>query len=186
MPQQVTMNEAKEKMDKCVEAYQQELTNIRTGRAHAGLLDSVDVEVYGSRMKLNQLGNVTVPDPHMLAIDLWDKSQINVVEKALRASQLGVNPSNDGRLIRIPIPPLTEDRRKGLVKHAAHLAEEAKVAVRNVRRHAVEAIRVHQKDGDIPEDDAHRLTDEIQKLTDKHIAAIDAALKHKEADIMEV
>jgi ribosome recycling factor len=122
----------------------------------------------------------------MLAIDLWDKSQINTVEKALRASQLGVNPSNDGRLIRVPIPQLTEERRKGLVKHAAHLGEEAKVAVRNVRRHALEAIKAHQKDGDIPEDDAHKLSDEIQKLTDKHIAAIDAALKHKEADIMEV
>ncbi len=186
MPQQVTMQEARDKMDKCVDAYRQELANIRTGRAHAGLLDSVEVEVYGSRMKINQVGNVTVPDAHMLAIDLWDKSQIGAVEKALRASQLGVNPSNDGRLIRIPIPPLTEDRRKQLVKHAAHLAEEAKVAVRNVRRHAVEAIKVHQKDGDIPEDDAHRLTDEIQKLTDKHTAAIDAALKTKEADIMEV
>ena len=186
MPQQVTMNEARDKMDKCVEAYRQELANIRTGRAHPGLLDSVEVEVYGSKMKINQLGNVTVPDPHMLAIDLWDKSQINTVEKALRASQLGVNPSNDGRLIRVPIPQLTEERRRGLVKHAAHLGEEAKVAVRNVRRHALEAIKTHQKDGDIPEDDAHKLSDKIQKLTDKHIAAIDAALKHTEADIMEV
>lgn len=186
MPHEATMNEARDKMDKSVDAFRQELGNIRTGRAHAGLLDSVEIEVYGSRMKINQLGNVTVPDPHMLAIDLWDKSQINTVEKALRASQLGVNPSNDGRLIRVPIPPLTEERRRGLVKHAAHLAEEAKVAVRNVRRHALEAIKTHQKDGDIPEDDARKMSDEIQKVTDKHIASIDAALKNKEADIMEV
>jgi len=186
MPQETVMKEVRDKMDKCVDAYRQELANIRTGRAHTGLLESVEVEVYGSKMKINQLGNVTVPDPHMLAIDLWDKSQINTVEKALRASQLGVNPSNDGRLIRVPIPPLTEERRKQLVKHASHLAEEAKVAVRNVRRHGVESIKAFQKDGEIPEDDAHKLTEEVQKLTDKHIASIDSALKTKEADIMEV
>src|SRR3989339_109225 len=103
MPHTVTMKEAKEKMDKCVQALQQELSNLRTGRANPGLLDSVDIEVYGSQMKMNQLGTVTVPDPHAIAIDLWDKSQINVVEKALRASPLDINPSNDGRLIRVPI-----------------------------------------------------------------------------------
>ncbi|MBW7863134.1 MAG: ribosome recycling factor [Candidatus Hydrogenedens sp.] len=180
------MNDARDRMDKSVEAYRQELGNIRTGRASAGMLDIVEVEVYGSKMKINQLGTVTVPDAHCIAIDLWDKSQINTVEKALRASQLNVNPSNDGRVIRIPIPPLTEDRRKDLVKLAARLAEEARVAIRNVRRHAIEAIKAHQKDGDIPEDDAHRMSDEIQKLTDKHIESIDAAFKSKEADIMEV
>lgn len=186
MPHNATMNDARDRMDKSVEAYRQELGNIRTGRASAGMLDIVEVEVYGSKMKINQLGTVTVPDAHCIAIDLWDKSQINTVEKALRASQLNVNPSNDGRVIRIPIPPLTEDRRKDLVKLAARLAEEARVAIRNVRRHAIEAIKAHQKDGDIPEDDAHRMSDEIQKLTDKHIESIDAAFKSKEADIMEV
>ncbi len=186
MPHNATMNDARDKMDKSVEAYRQELGNIRTGRASAGMLDIVEVEVYGSKMKINQLGTVTVPDAHCIAIDLWDKSQVNTVEKALRASQLNVNPSNDGRVIRIPIPPLTEDRRKDLVKLAARLAEEARVAVRNVRRHAIEAIKTHQKDGDIPEDDAHRMSDEIQKLTDRHIESIDAAFKSKEADIMEV
>ncbi len=186
MPHNATMNDARDRMDKSVEAYRQELGNIRTGRASAGMLDIVEVEVYGSKMKINQLGTVTVPDAHCIAIDLWDKSQINTVEKALRASQLNVNPSNDGRVIRIPIPPLTEDRRKDLVKLAARLAEEARVAIRNVRRHAIEAIKAHQKDGDIPEDDAHRMSEEMQKLTDKHIESIDAALKSKEADIMEV
>lgn len=186
MPHNATMNDARDKMDKSVESFRQELGNIRTGRASAGMLDIVEVEVYGSKMKINQLGTVTVPDAHCIAIDLWDKSQINTVEKALRASQLNVNPSNDGRVIRVPIPPLTEDRRKDLVKLAARLAEEARVAIRNVRRHAIEAIKAHQKDGDIPEDDAHRMSDEIQKLTDRHIESIDAALKSKEADIMEV
>ncbi len=186
MPDNAAMKEAKDKMDKSVEAFRHELGNIRTGRANAGLLDIVEVEVYGSKMKINQLGTVTVPDPHCIAVDLWDKSQINVVEKAIRASQLNVNPSNDGRLIRVPIPTLTEERRRELVKLAAKIAEEAKVAIRNIRRHAVEVIKTQQKDGEVPEDDARKLTDEIQKITDRHIEAIDAALKSKEVDIMEV
>ncbi len=186
MPHTLTMREAKEKMDKSVEAYHQELGNLRTGRANAGMLDIVDVEVYGATMKLNQLGNITVPDPHTIAIDLWDKSQINVVEKALRASPLDINPSNDGKLIRVPIPPLTEERRRDIVKLAGKCAEEARVAIRNIRRHAIDAIKVLQKDGEIPEDDAHRLSDEVQKMTDKHIENIDEALKDKEKDIMEV
>jgi len=180
------MKDARDKMDKSVQALNQELGNLRTGRANPGLLDSVDIEVYGTKMKLNQLGTVTTPDPHTIAIDLWDKSQINVVEKALRASPLDINPSNDGRLIRVPIPPLTEERRREMVKLAGKFTEEAKVAVRNVRRHAIETIKALQKDGSIPEDDAHHLTDEIQKMTDKHIQMMDDALKAKEADIMEV
>ena len=186
MPHNVTMNEARDKMDKSVQALQLELGNLRTGRANPGLLDSLDIEVYGAKMKLNQLGTVTVPDPHIIAIDLWDKSQINVVEKALRASPLDINPSNDGRLIRVPIPPLTEERRRDLAKIAGKFAEEAKVAIRNIRRHAIETLKTLQKDGKIPEDNAHRLSDEIQKMTDKHIQDIDDALKAKEADIMEV
>ncbi len=186
MPHTITMKEAKDKMAKSVQAFQQELGNLRTGRANAGLLDSVDIEVYGAKMKINQLGTVTVPDPHTIAIDLWDKSQIAVVEKGLRASPLGINPSNDGRLIRVPVPPLTEERRRDLVKVASKEAEETRVAVRNVRRHAIETIKALQKDGEVPEDDAHRLSDEIQKMTDEHIREIDEALKVKEQDIMEV
>ena len=178
--------EARDKMDKTIEAYHQEIGNIRTGRATPQLLDIVDVEVYGSRMKINQLGTVTVPDPHLIAVDLWDKSQMSVVEKAIMASPLDLNPSNDGKLIRIPIPPLTEERRKDMVKIAAKHSEEAKVAVRNVRRHAMELIKKAQKDGDIPEDDAHKMSDQVQKMTDKHVESIDEALKAKEADIMEV
>lgn len=186
MPHTLTMNEAKDKMDKSVQSFLQELSNIRTGRANPGLLDTVDIEVYGSKMKINQLGTVTVPDPHTIAIDLWDKSQMAVVEKALRASPLDINPSNDGRLIRVPIPPLTEERRRDLVKLAGKSAEEARVAIRNIRRHAIDNIKALQKDGKVPEDDAHRLSDDIQKMTDKHIQDIDEALKVKEEDIMEV
>ncbi|NLV45482.1 MAG: ribosome recycling factor [Candidatus Hydrogenedentes bacterium] len=186
MPHTLTMQEARDKMDKSVQAFKQELTNIRTGRANPAMLDSVDIEVYGSRMKINQLGTVTVPDPHIIAIDLWDKSQIAAVEKCLRASPLDINPTNDGRLIRIPIPPLTEERRRDMVKLAGKIAEEAKVAIRNVRRHAIEAIKQLQKDGKIPEDNAHHLSDEIQKITDGHIQTIDEVFKSKETDIMEV
>lgn len=180
------VKEARSKMDKTVQAFQQELGNIRTGRATAGLLDIVDVEVYGSRMKINQLGTVTVPDAHLIAIDLWDKSQMSVVEKAIQASPLGVNPSNDGRTIRVPIPPLTEERRRDLVKVASKHAEEARISIRSIRRHAVEEIKAAQKKGEVPEDDAHRLTDEVQKATDQHIEQVEQALKAKEADIMEV
>ncbi len=185
MPHKI-VREAETKMAKSVEAFQQEMGSIRTGRATAGLLDVVDVEVYGARMKINQLGTVTVPDPHLIVIDLWDKSQIHAVEKAILASPLGLNPSNDGRVIRVPIPPLSEERRKDLVKVAKKHVEEAKIAIRNIRRHAVDEIKKAQKDGEIPEDDAHHLTDEVQKLTDKFTVKIDEAFAAKETDIMEV
>ncbi len=179
------IKEAEQKMDKSVESLQQELSGFRTGRATPNLLDIVHVDAYGSKMKINQLGNVTVPDSHLIVIDLWDKSLIGAVEKAIMASPLGVNPSNDGRLIRIPIPPLSEERRKELTKVANKMAEEARVAVRNIRRHILETLKKEQKDGKITEDDLHRLSDEVQKLTDKHIEKIDQVLKAKEKDIME-
>ena len=180
------VNEATAKMDKSVEAYHQELAGIRTGRATAALLDIVDVNVYGSKMKINQLGTVNVPDPHLVVIDLWDKSQLAAVEKAIQASPLGITPSNDGKVIRVPIPQLTEERRKSLVKVAGKHTEEAKVAVRNIRRHAMDSIKKAQKDGEIPEDDAHRLSDVVQKATDKHAKDVDEAFKRKEKDIMEI
>lgn len=180
------VREAKDKMDKSLAAFQQELSNIRTGRATAGLLDTIEVDAYGQKMKINQLGTVSVPDPHLIAVDLWDKSQMAAVEKAIMSSSLGVNPSNDGKLIRIPIPALSEERRKELVKLAGKYGEEAKVAIRNIRRHAMDEIKKGQKDGDIPEDEAHKLSDDVQKKTDEHTESIDEALKAKEADIMEV
>lgn len=178
--------EAKDKMQKSLDSFRTELTHIRTGRASVGLLDSVEVEVYGSRMRINQLGNVTTPEPRMLVIAPWDRTQIGAIEKAILASPLNITPSNDGHLIRIPFPPLTEDRRKDLVKLVGKMAEEAKVAVRNVRRHEVDTAKKMQKDGDLPEDESRKITDEIQKITDEYVSKIDEAFKAKEAEIMEV
>lgn len=178
--------EAEEKMEKSLEAFKSEMASIRASRANAGLLDVVEVEAYGSKMKINQLGTITVPDPHMIQIDLWDKSQMNVVEKAIMQSPLNITPSNDGKVIRLPIPMLSEERRKELVKLAGRHLEEAKVSIRNVRRHAVDTIKKMQKDGELPEDDAHRASDEVQKLTDKYVAQVDSSFAQKEKDIMEV
>jgi len=178
--------QAREKMQKSLDNYRQELTHIRTGRASVGLLDAVEVEVYGTRMKINQLGNVTTPEPRMLVIAPWDRTQITAIEKAILASPLNLTPSNDGHLIRIPFPPLTEERRKDLVKLVGKMAEETRVAVRNVRRHEVDTAKKMQKDGDLPEDEAHKLTDEVQKITDDFINKIDEAFNAKEAEIMEV
>jgi ribosome recycling factor len=180
------LQEATEKMDKSVAAFQAEMASIRTGRANAGMLEVVDVEVYGAKMKLNQLGTVTVPDPHLIVIDLWDKSQMQTVEKAIMTSGLDLTPSNDGNVIRLPIPPLNEERRRDLVKVAGKYVEEAKVACRSIRRHAIDTLKKLQKDGEIPEDDAHRLSESVQKLTDIHTEKIDEIYKSKEADIMEV
>ncbi|MBI2422904.1 MAG: ribosome recycling factor [Candidatus Hydrogenedentes bacterium] len=180
------VEEAKSKMDKSVVAFRQEMGNIRTARATTGLLDVVDVDVYGQKMKINQVGTVSVPDAHLIVIDLWDKSQMAVVEKAIIASPLGIMPSNDGRVIRVPIPALNEARRKELVKVASKHVEEAKIAIRAIRRHAIDEIKKLQKDGTIPEDEGHRHSEEVQKLTDMHTDQIDAAFKAKEADIMEV
>lgn len=180
------VKEAEQKMEKSLEAFQHELTTIRTGRASVGLLDSIEVDAYGQKMKLNQLGTVTAPEARLLVITPWDKSQIGAIEKAIIASPLDLNPSNDGKLIRIPIPQLTEERRKELVKLLGKLAEEARVAVRNIRRHAVDEIKREQKEGAIPEDDAHKLTAEVQKSTDSYIEQIEETLKHKEEEIMEV
>lgn len=180
------VQDAQSKMAKSVEALDHELVHIRTGRASTGMLDSLEVEVYGQKMKLNQLGTVAAPEARMLSITPWDKSQMAAIEKAIKMSTLELNPSSDGKSIRIPIPSLTEQRRKELVKHVHKLAEEQRVSIRNVRRHAVEEIKKEQKDGNIPEDNAHKLTAEIQKSTDEFIAKIDSSLKKKEDEIMEV
>lgn len=185
MPNSI-VSETRNKMKKSIEAFHQELAGIRTGRAQAALLDIVDVDAYGARMKINQLANVTVPDPHLIVIDPWDKSQMNVIEKAIMASALGITPSNDGKVIRVPIPTLTEERRKELVKLAGKHREDAKVALRNIRRHAMEEIKTAQKSGDIPEDEAHRLSDEVDKITHECTDEVDEIFKLKEQDIMEV
>ncbi len=180
------VKEAKSKMQKSVDAFQHELTTIRTGRASVGLLDVVEVEAYGSRMKISQLGTVSAPEARLLVITPWDKSVIGAIERGILASPLELTPSNDGQVIRVPIPALTEQRRKDLVKLVSKLAEEARIAIRGIRRSAVDDIKKHQKDGTIPEDDAHKLTAEVQKATDEFIAKVDEILKVKEEEIMEV
>jgi ribosome recycling factor len=180
------IKEAREKMEKSLAAFQNELMHIRTGRASTGLLDMIEVEVYGSRMKINQLGTVTAPEARLLVVQPWDKSQMAAIEKAIQSSPLDVNPSNDGTVIRIPLPQLSEERRKELVKLVGKLAEEARVSIRNIRRHEMDAVKKRQKDGDLPEDQAHRLTNELQHVTDEFIAKIDEAFKAKDAEIMEV
>ncbi|MCC6154223.1 MAG: ribosome recycling factor [Candidatus Hydrogenedentes bacterium] len=186
MDQHPLVKDARTKMAKAVEALDHELMHIRTGRASTGMLDGLEVEVYGQKMKLNQLGTVSAPEARLLTITPWDKSQMASIEKAIKTSSLELNPSNDGKIIRIPIPSLTEQRRKELVKHVHKLAEEQRVSIRNIRRHVVEEIKKEQKDGKIPEDDAHKIVDGIQKDTDGYIAKIDSSLKKKEEEIMEV
>ena len=180
------VGEAREKMEKSLEAFRQELVHIRTGRASVGLLDNIDVDAYGTKMKLNQVATVTAPEARMLVVQPWDKTQLAAIEKAIQSSPLDITPSNDGNVIRLPMPQLTEDRRKDLMKVVGRMAEEARISVRNIRRHEVEAAKKLQKDGDLPEDDAHRLTADIQKITDEYVAKIDDAVKSKDAEIMEV
>ena len=175
-----------EHMDKTLTALQHEFSTVRTGRASGAILDKIHVEAYGSPMPINQVANVKVPEPQTIIIEPWDKSVINAIEKAILASDLGLNTSNDGIVIRLPFPPLTEERRKELVKLCKGYAEEARVAVRNVRRDANHRLDKLAKEGEISEDDVRRAEGEVQKLTDGHIKDIDEALKRKEAEVMEV
>lgn len=180
------LGELKKRMDGALEALKREFAGLRTGRAHTSLLDPVTVEAYGAQMPLNQVGTVSVPEPRMLTVQVWDKGMVSKVEKAIREAGLGLNPSNDGNLVRVPIPPLSEERRQELVKVAGRYAEQARVAVRNVRRDGMEALKQQQKDGAISEDEQRRKADEIQKATDSHIKLIDEALAAKETEIMQV
>jgi ribosome recycling factor len=181
--QHKVVTEARSKMQKSLENFQEEIVHIRSGRASTGLVDALEVEAYGQRMRLNQLASVSVPEPRLISIQPWDKGMIGPIEKAIMQSPLGVNPKNDGVVIRVPLPELSEERRKEFVKLIGKLAEESRVAVRNVRRHEIELIK---KDKSIPEDEAKRLNEEIQKATDEFVGKIDAAYKAKEAEIMEV
>ncbi len=174
------------RMDGAIKAMKSEFSSLRTGRAHTALLDNITVDAYGAQTPLNQVGAVNVPEPRMLSISVWDKSNVAAVEKALRESQLGINPVVDGTTIRIPMPALTEERRKDLTKVAGGFAEAAKVAVRNVRRDGMETLRDLEKDGEISEDDQKRMSGEVQDITDKHIEEIDAVLSTKIDEIMQV
>ena len=180
------IQDAGRRMDKSVEAARNEFNTVRTGRASAALLDRISVEYYGQKTPLKQLATINVPEPRMLTIQPYDPTSIKTIEKALQESDLGLTPSNDGRVIRLPIPQLTEERRKELVRVVRHIAEEGRVAVRNVRRDAIHHLKDLAHTGEIGDDDERRAEDRVQKLTDEHTRAIDDLLKHKEAEILEV
>jgi ribosome recycling factor len=177
---------AKSRMEKVLTDLQHEMSTIRTGRASVNLLDGITVEAYGSPMPINHLATLHVPEPSLITVQPYDMSQIGPIEKAIRNSDLGLNPSNDGKLIRVPIPMLTEERRKEMVKRLHHVAEDHRVAVRNIRRDSNEACKKLLKDKLISEDEDRRAHDDIQKMTDSHIAKVDQLAKAKEKDILEV
>jgi ribosome recycling factor len=176
----------RDRMDKAVAALKEEFGGLRTGRASASLLDPIHVEAYGSSVPLNSVGAINAPEPRMLTVSVWDKAMVIPVEKAIRAAGLGLNPITDGTLLRIPIPPLTEERRKDLAKLAGKYAEQQKVAVRNVRRDGMEDLKKAEKDGAISKDEHKRLETEMQNITDQAVKRIDEALKIKEQEIMQV
>lgn len=179
-------NHARAKMEKAIADLQHEMAAIRTGRASINLFDGVTVEAYGSPMPINHLATLHVPEPSLVTIQPYDASQIGAIEKAIRASDLGLNPSNDGKLIRVPIPVLSQERRKELVKHLHAITEEHRIAIRNIRRDSNEAAKKLFKDKLISEDDERRALEEIQKMTDSYIAKVDQLSKVKEKDILEV
>jgi ribosome recycling factor len=176
----------KTRMEKALSDLQHDMATIRTGRASLSILDNLRVDYYGTPTPLNQVANLHVPEPNLITIQPWDVSQIGLIEKVIRTSDLGLNPGNDGKIIRLPIPPLTEERRKEFVKKLHGVAEHHRVAVRNIRRDGNEAVKVLAKDKKITEDDDKKAHDEIQKLTDTYMDRIDAASKTKEKDIMEI
>lgn len=178
--------DVKHRMDQTIEVLKKEFAGLRTGRAHISLLDPVMVEAYGQSMPLQQVGTVGSPEPRMLTVSVWDKGMVKAVEKAIRDAGLGLNPMADGQSIRVPIPPLTEERRQDLTKVASKYAEAARVAVRNVRRDGNDALKKMEKDGKISQDELHQYSAEIQKLTDDTIKHLDETLEHKQKEIMHV
>ena len=180
------IKDAKGRMDKTIETLQGELAKIRTGKATTVLLDSIRVEYYGNLVPINQVGNVSVLDAHTLSITPWEKQMVQIIDKAILEANLGLNPISDGTNLKIPIPPLNEERRKELVKLVKKFGEESKVAIRNVRRDANDHLKREQKEKKMSEDQLHDAEKEMQKLTDDHIKLVDDTLKHKEKEIMEV
>src|SRR5437763_3939718 len=176
--------EVSKKMQTALEHVRHELAGVRTGRASVTILDAVHVEAYGSRMALNQLAGLSIPEPTLIVAQPFDPSQLSAIEKAIRASDLGLNPANDGKVVRIPIPPLTEERRKELSRHVHKLAEEGRNTVRQVRRDANDRLKKLLKDSKISQDDEKRGLDEVQKITDQHIKLIDDAQKKKDAELL--
>ena len=175
-----------QRMDKAVQALKEEFASLRTGRASANLLDQVTVDAYGSQMPLNQVASISVPEPRSISVNVWDRGLIVSVEKAIRNAGLGLNPVVEGQNLRIPIPPLTEERRRELAKVAGKYAEQQKIAVRNVRRDAMDDLKTAEKDNVITQDEHRRMDVEVQKLTDDAVKRVDEALKTKEQEIMQV
>lgn len=180
------IKDVQHRMDSALQALHREFKTLRTGRANAAMLDGLTVDYYGTPTPIAQVASIKVPESSLIVAEPWDKSMVSAVEKAIRNSDLGLNPSNDGKVIRIPIPALTEERRKELVKRAHHIAEEARTAVRQVRRDGNDRLKKMLKNHEISEDDEKHALDQIQKVTDKHIEEVDNVTKHKEQDIMAV
>jgi ribosome recycling factor len=182
----VNLDECKKKMDSALEAVKREFVGLRTGRASPNLLDHIKVDAYGAETPINQVGAVSVPEPRLLTVSVWDASLVKAVEKAIRESDLGLNPMTEGNTIRVPLPSLTEERRKELVKVAGKYAESGRIAVRNVRRDFMDAAKAAEKKNEITEDEQKKLADKIQKLTDDHVKLVDDLLSAKEKEITQV
>jgi ribosome recycling factor len=180
------LDDAKRRMDKSIETTRTEFNSVRTGRASAALLDRITIDYYGTPTQLKNMATIGAPEPRLLTVQPFDPSQIKAIEKAVQESDLGLTPSNDGKVIRLPIPQLTEERRKELVKVVRHLAEDGRVAVRNVRRDVMHHLKELVRDGDVGDDEERRAEERVQKLTDEHVHRIDELLKRKEAEITEV
>jgi ribosome recycling factor len=178
--------DAQRRMDRTIESTRQEFGSVRTGRASTGLLDRIQVSYYGTKTPLNQLAQISVPEPRLLSIQPYDKGAIKEIERAILESDLGLTPANDGQVIRLPVPQLTEQRRKDLVKVVGKLAEEGRIALRNVRRDAIAQLKELERDGEVGTDELHRAEDRVQKLTDGHVKLVDDLYKHKETEILEV
>ena len=186
MSEGIDLSDLKRRMDGAIAAFKSDIASLRTGRASANVLDPVMVEAYGSRVPLNQVANITVPESRMLGVSIWDKSMVNAVDRAIRESNLGLKPIVDGQNLRIPLPELNEERRKSLVKVAHDYSEKAKVAVRNVRRDGMDSLKKAEKDGDIGQDVSRSQSEKVQKMTDEMISDIDRLLGDKEKEIMQV
>lgn len=180
------LKSAEDRMKKAIEATGGDFHTMRAGRANPALLDRINVDYYGTPTPVNQLASVSVPDPRTLVIQPWDKASLTEIERAIQKSDLGLNPMNDGQVVRLPVPPLTEERRKELLKIVRHMAEDGRVAVRNIRRDANEHLKRDEKNHEISEDDLKRAQEQVQKITDKYIKELDQMLDNKEKDLLEV
>ena len=183
---ELDIDDIQRRMDASLASLQTEFMGLRAGRASTGMLEPIMVDAYGSKMPMNQVGNISAPEPRLLTVSVWDAGMASSVEKAIRESDLGLNPSTEGNLIRVPIPDLSEERRKDMVKVAGRYAEACRVAIRNIRRDGIETVRKAEKEGLISEDDRHTQENQVQKLTDEFVKKVDDALSHKEKEITQV